>query len=152
MTVKKLIAIIICAVMISALAACGNNKAHDELMAKRDALVGEYLDAVSQRAMLDASRDEKADDGLVIVVSWANSASETVRWTIHAVLSEKGERLSYTDGICKTLTYDSDGNETSEITDDRLDGYFDVSEGRLLWTGAADEQCRLCEFELLPER
>ena len=152
MTVKKVIAIIICAVMISTFAACGNNKAHDEIMAKRDALVGEYLDAVSQRAMLYASKDEKADDGLVIVVSWANSASETVRWTMHAVLGEKGEKLSYTDGICETLTYDSNGNETSEITDDRMDGYFDVSEGRLLWTGAADEQCRLCEFELLSEQ
>lgn len=151
MNTKKLLSIIICFVMIICFASCGNNKNHDEIMAKRDALVGEYLDDYSQRAMLNAEKDEKADDTLVITVSWGSSATETTKWTMHAVLSSDGTKLSYTDGVCKDCVFDGSGNVNETTVDDKMEGYFEVKDGKLYWTGASDDNCKDCVFSIYKE-
>ncbi len=52
-----------------------------------------------------------------------------------------GEEISHS-------TYDAEGNETSSnITMSNKLGWFEIKDDMLYWTGAAQEECRMCVFE-----
>lgn len=104
---------------------------------------GDYQDSVSQRATASFIANEDGDS-IDITVYWSNSASSTEVWTINAVID--GEKLSYNKSSHSTVTYSEDG-EASESKSKGGAGYFEIGDdGEMLWTGAADEQCRECVF------
>lgn len=105
-------------------------------------ICGEYADSVSQRAYLTVSYSGNKTE---FVVSWSNSAFETVKWVMHIVKTEDG-LLNYSD--CTKTISNGDG-ETTEYKNG--EGYFEYSEGKLLWTGAAEENCQSCVFEIMAE-
>ena len=48
------------------------------------------------------------------------------------------------------VIYDAEGNETSaDVTASNNLGWFEIRDGLLYWTGAAQEECRSCVFEKL---
>lgn len=109
-----------------------------------DNLAGEYSDTFSGRAVLDITAIE---GGVKALVSWGSSASENDTWEMTLTVGED-ELFSYTDGKHIRHTWNEKGEEaTEEIAKDQ-NGYFELNEkGDLLWTGAADEDCKECVFE-----
>lgn len=112
-------------------------------------LTGDYEDSYSQRAHLEAVATE--DGALDITVYWGSSASETSEWHMTGWLTADG-RLEYDD--CENLIVRSEesGDSSTELIYDGGSGYFTVENNKLLWNGAADENCRDCVFEkVMPE-
>lgn len=110
---------------------------------------GTYMDSYSQRA---TARVSSLGDTVEIVVSWANSASEYQAWTIHARFSEDG-LLSYNDELLELVSYNEKGEESGrEVLSENGEGWFEYTEdGKLLWTGSSDENCKNCVFEYMEE-
>lgn len=106
---------------------------------------GTYYDSVSMRAYAEVSMIEEGK--YAIEVHWSDSVSEDNQWNMTAVLTEDG-LLVYDDCEEKHVVTMEDGSSTEVYANLIPEGYFAVSEGKLLWTGAADESCRDCVFEL----
>ncbi|MGX8774603.1 MAG: hypothetical protein ACSW8G_06060 [Bacillota bacterium] len=120
------------------------------------ALAGEYQDEVSQRATATVITNTESQN-LNITVMWGSSAWETTMWTMTA--TKEGNKLVYSD--CKRTEMifsddtDSEGTGNDEIGGgaeetvvyENGSGSFEVStDGKLLWTGAADPECQECVF------
>lgn len=110
-------------------------------------LEGYYQDSVSQRARMDTWQ---TDDGLAIRVSWASSSFQESEWNMTAVLTEDN-KLEYTDCTRFEITYlENNAYDSKEVSSNQK-GYFTIEDGKLLWNGAADEACKACVFERMPE-
>ena len=125
------------------------------------ALAGEYEDEVSQRAGATVTANTEAQS-VNITVSWGTSAVESVEWTMNAV--KEGNKLVYSDCEKRTLFYSEDVDEEGTGDEDGVggepeetveyengSGSFEISDGKLLWTGATDEQCQSCVFVPISE-
>ena len=119
-----------------------------ELEAFYAELSGQYFDEYSMRATLLAEADGSA--GVKLTVSWANSVSEYVCWTMTAHRSEDG-LLSYSDCLTELVNTTEDGKETRTTLSEGGEGYFAVEDGKLAWTGAEDENCQNCVFAKFEE-
>lgn len=108
-----------------------------------EGLTGNYYDFVSQRATAVVIED---GDEIEITVKWSSSANETTTWEMDC--TKDGSKLSYTDCEKTNITYDEQGNadENEEYSDG--EGYFTLKDGKLLWDGAAEENCQTCVFEM----
>lgn len=115
----------------------------DELAAYYDSLAGTYSDATSRRAMLFVEAD--GSDGLRMTASWSSSAFELTEWKMTARLDADG-LLSYSDLTESLINSDADGEQTVSLIRENGTGHFVESEGKLLWSGADDEQCSACVF------
>lgn len=106
---------------------------------------GTYYDSYSMRAyaMVALTEDGRYD----IEVHWSDSAWEDNVWNMTATMMEDG-LLVYDDCVAKNVVTQEDGSFTENYANLIPEGYFTVSEGKLLWNGAADESCRECVFEL----
>jgi hypothetical protein len=105
-------------------------------------ITGNYNDSYSQRA--HAFVIDEGDE-VEITVSWSSSAFEYTRWTMEC--KKDGDKLTYTDCEKTNITTDESGNSTSEEVYEDGTGYFTLKDGKLLWDGAAEEDCKLCVFE-----
>ena len=105
---------------------------------------GKYWDAYSMRA--HAAVSFAGDDAYAIEIHWSDSAFEYYAWTMTAAFAEDG-CLVYNDCVLKQVVTDENGNETETEANLIPDGWFEVSDGILYWTGAADNYCRSCAFE-----
>ncbi len=109
-------------------------------------LVGEYQDSFSQRAWAEVSMEYGE---CVIRIHWADSASEYYLWTM--TLSQEGDRLTYTDGVCDSITTLEDGTQRLITVYDGASGYFTLNGTDLKWNGAENDYCCDCVFEKTPE-
>lgn len=108
-----------------------------------DPLVGDYEDTVSQRATAIVERHGDVYD---ISVSWSDSVAELNCWTMYDAIME-GNKLTYQGEEIGYYVYDEEGNETTaDITATNNLGWFEIKDGMLYWTGAAQEDCRTCVF------
>ena len=110
------------------------------------ALVGEYQDEYSQRATASVKLFDK--DLLEIDIQWSSSAFEYEEWFIRGKI-ENGRVCYGEDDITHTKYIFSDDTASShgtEITDDRREGYFEIDNGKLKWTGAGDDSLTQCVF------
>ena len=107
-------------------------------------LPGEYQDSVSQRASMTV--EDNGDETVHMLVSWANSAFETMQWEMNASLGEDG-LLYYTDGSSSLVSTAEDGTQEVKVLSVNMEGFFSIADGVLYWNGAADESCRECAFE-----
>lgn len=109
-----------------------------------DPLVGDYQDRISGRA---TGVIERIGETYNIGVNWSNSASDCYSWSMFGATLD-GDKLTYEGEEIGHYTYDEEGNViTSEETASNNVGYFEIKDGVLYWTGAAQENCRSCEFE-----
>lgn len=109
-----------------------------------DPLVGDYMDTVSQRAEACV---ERLGDVYNISVTWADSESEITCWTVYGAVREEN-RLSYQGEEIGHYTYDEEGSEITAVTTAANNlGWFEINDGLLYWTGAAQEECRTCVFK-----
>ena len=124
-------------------------------------LAGEYQDEVSQRASATVIANTESQN-VNITVMWSGSATEAAMWTMNA--TKEGNKLVYSDCTYSELVYsdetDEEGTgaeETGGGAEETVvykdgSGSFEISEdGKLLWTGAADEQCQSCVFVPISE-
>lgn len=107
-------------------------------------LPGEYQDSVSQRASMTV--EDNGDETVHMLVSWANSAFETMQWEMNSSLGEDG-LLYYTDGSSSLVSTAEDGTQEVKVLSVNTEGFFSIADGVLYWNGAADESCRECAFE-----
>lgn len=110
-------------------------------------LEGYYQDTVNQRAKMYIWQ---TDDGLGIRVNWTASAFEEREWDMTAALTADN-KLEYNDCAEYHLIFSDENEFDSEEVASNGQGFFTIEEGNLLWNGAADEGCRECVFEKLPE-
>ncbi len=125
-------------------------------------LAGEYQDEVSQRATATVIANTEAQI-VNITVTWSTSASESTEWTMSAV--KEGNQLVYSDCVKRSTFMSEDLDDEGEGDEDGMgggaeetveyeggSGSFEISEdGKLLWTGAADEDCTGCVFVKISE-
>ena len=106
------------------------------------ALAGNYMDSFSQRASAVITDN---GNNATVKVHWASSVSEYTEWTM--TVTYAAGKLVYKD--CEkaniVATSEDEFDKTVEYTDG--EGYFELIENKLAWTGAADENCRECIFE-----
>ena len=110
-------------------------------------LVGQFMDSNSQRASAVTTLGADANS-LKMTVYWTNSAFEENRWTM--TLTYDGSVFRYDDCAKDILTYEQDGDSVTELVTNEYaggGGYFEYQDGKLAWTGAADENCTECVFE-----
>ena len=108
-------------------------------------LTGAYQDSVSQRASAEVI---DSSDGVNIIVHWGGSATEAYNWTMNC--TREGDKLTYKD--CKKIYLNLDpANEKREVEYENGEGYFTIKDGKLLWDGAAEEDCAGCVFEPLTQ-
>lgn len=105
---------------------------------------GEYADCYSGRAFAIVTANEDGT-GYNITIEWASSAFDSVKWTMTATVD--GTKLNYDDCSCFYIESGEEGESTTETYVENT-GYFEVEDGVLAWTGASDEYCRDCRFEL----
>ena len=125
-------------------------------------LAGEYQDEVSQRATATVTANTEAQI-VNITVTWSTSASESTEWTMSAV--KEGNQLVYSDCVKRSTFMSEDLDDEGEGDEDGMgggaeetveyeggSGSFEISDdGKLLWTGAADEDCTGCVFVKISE-
>ena len=124
-------------------------------------LAGEYQDETSGRAAATVIANTEAKC-VNITVTWSGSATESTEWTMSAV--KEGNQLVYSDCTKRTTFASEDLDEEEEGDEDGMgggaeetveyeggSGSFEISDGKLLWTGAADEDCTGCVFVKLTE-
>lgn len=106
-------------------------------------IAGSYMDSTSQRATMEIS---KYDDQYEITVDWANDASSYKEWVMAATLEDG--LLKYEGEDIYNWVTDANGDmEMTDYTTSNNVGKFEVKDGKLYWTGAAEESCRTCVFE-----
>lgn len=112
------------------------------------AFVGEYEDSYTQRASMSVVENE-THDGVIMVVSWADSAESYIRWTMNAVFDDTENQLYYLDEKSESIGSDDSDNPGIELIYENEMGYFEWNpeDGSLSWTGAHTEYCRYCVFE-----
>ena len=108
------------------------------------ALEGEYQDSFSMRAVATVAANN--GDSVNISVSWSSSAFEHTVWVMNASYAEDG-LLSYSDCVKSNITTAENSEETVAVEYENGSGYFEVADGKLLWTGADEESCVQCIFE-----
>lgn len=106
---------------------------------------GYYADKVSQRAMMTIINNGGINE---IEVKWSSGATNTTVWTMNAKV--KDGKLEYSGENIDTYTYYENGEATIDSTASNNLGYFEIVDGCLAWTGAAQEQCQTCIFEKIP--
>lgn len=124
-------------------------------------LAGEYQDETSGRAAATVIANTEAKC-VNITVTWSSSATESTEWTMSAV--KEGNQLVYSDCTKRTTVVSEDMDEEGEGDEDGMgggaeetveyeggSGSFEISDGKLLWTGAADEDCTGCVFVKVTE-
>ena len=125
-------------------------------------LTGSWQDEVSQRATATVTANTEAQI-VNITVTWSTSASESTEWTMSAV--KEGNQLVYSDCVKKSTFMSEDLDDEGEGDEDGMgggaeetveyeggSGSFEISDdGKLLWTGAADEDCTGCVFVKISE-
>ena len=115
----------------------------DDLKYTYEELAGDYEDMNSLRATLHAEATE--DDGLKIRISWGNSSSETIEWTMNAEYDIYGN-LVYKNGVQKKITTGAGGKSDVTTISQNGKGFFTVAYGMLLWNGAEIPANRDCCF------
>lgn len=124
-------------------------------------LAGEYQDETSGRAAATVIANTEAKC-VNITVTWSSSATESTEWTMSAV--KEGNQLVYSDCTKRTTFASEDLDEEEEGDEDGMgggaeetveyeggSGSFEISDGKLLWTGASDEDCTGCVFVKVTE-
>ena len=105
-------------------------------------LIGMYYDSYSMRAHAEISLVDNND--LVVDVQWSNSAYEYEEWIMF--VRYDGQRLIYDDSIHISVVQTYNGEEAIPY-DDGGSGYFEITDGKLLWTGSGDPNTENCVFE-----
>ena len=81
--------------------------------------------------------EDTAENKYLVVMNWANSASEETVYTIVGILDETGRILTYQNGLLSEFAYDEQGNvdeENTSILDDQGEGALTLTENdTLLW-------------------
>ena len=109
-----------------------------------DPLVGDYQNPADERMILYV---ERQGDRYALSVNLNVSDREFKCWTMTDA-EKDGDRITYKGEEIGEYTYDEEGNETSSnVTAANNIGYFEIRDGRLYWTGAAEEECRTAVFE-----
>lgn len=119
------------------------NSGESEDNSKLTYLCGEYTDLYSGRAMLDLY--PYSDQELRALVYWGGADDTSFEWEMHVRLN--GDRLEYSDCQKSMNFVGSDGVITDQTEYENGEGYFELDNGRVKWTGAAEDDCKPCEFE-----
>lgn len=104
------------------------------------ALVGDYADKVSQRATMNIKYNKDKNE-FDVVISWGNSAFETMQWDMTARDDGNVNFLSYNNCQCKTITYPDNGKEVEKVVYKDKSGILLVNEDMTItWIDDNEEE------------
>ncbi len=103
---------------------------------------GNYQDSTSQRASAHVTDNTET---VGITISWSSSATERTVWEM--TCKRDGNKLNYSDCKKSNFVSDKNGEGDADVEYENGTGYFTLKDGKLLWDGAADENCTSCVFE-----
>lgn len=113
------------------------SEASDEKAVK---LIGDYQDSYSQRA--SATLDLLGVNYLLIDITWSNSVNTYDEWMIFAQYQD--EKLVYDNDDIVHFTVDGDD---MQMVDDCVEGYFEIVDGNVCWSGSGNDATSSCVFE-----
>ena len=145
---KKLIAIVLTAVMAVGCAAFAGADGQNPAMN----IVGNYQDAISQRAVMNIAPlgSEEAE----VTIRWGNGARETVEWHFSGpCVTDEGLTIEYHNGTKKILSAAEDGTITEKIEYENGTGklIFDRENNHPVWTDDQENTGARCAFEYILE-
>lgn len=105
-----------------------------------NALVGDYMDRISQRAIAHVKLVEV--DTVAIDIHWGNSVESHEEWQI--IAKYENGRLVYEMGQINHLHYDGDA---AVQVNDAVSGYFEIEDDVVAWSGSNIDSTSSCEFE-----
>ena len=106
-------------------------------------IIGEYQDSYSQRAA--ASIEPINNNEVSIIVTWSNSATEYEAWYITGQIFDN--KILYNNISHYLYAVDEEGSETGKQLDDYQEGYFEIEQNKILWSGSGNNQTKECIFE-----
>lgn len=112
-------------------------------------LIGPYMDKTSQRARMDIACE--GTHGASVVISWANSAFETVRWTFSGEFDAETNEIAYANCVKEIVTFAEDGSCETAMEYEGGTGALTVTENwEILWTDDVENAGEGCVFEFAP--
>lgn len=112
-------------------------------------LIGPYMDKTSQRARMDIACEGL--NGASVVISWANSAFETVQWTFSGEFDLETLTIVYENCVKEIVTYAEDGSSETVMEYENGTGALTVTENwEILWTDDVENAGEGCVFEFAP--
>ncbi|MDO4483101.1 MAG: protease inhibitor I42 family protein [Clostridia bacterium] len=104
---------------------------------------GRYLDDYSMRAYADVK--PLGDNRYDIEIHWADSAFEDNVWTMTATM-QPDRTMTYDNCVAKKVVTAEDGTQTETVKNLDPNGFFVAGDDLFGWFGAAEEDCRECNF------
>lgn len=134
-TTKNMIALLLAAVMLLALAACGSKNTDEE--GGQNPVMNFIGDYAADRCTITVEADGETNAKISVI--WSNSATEAEEYTMSGTFDPDTLRINYSNGEKKTVTYDDNGGIVEEKVEysngvGRIQFYGD---GTLAWQ---DEQ------------
>lgn len=105
-------------------------------------LVGSYQDKTSERATAEVSL--YGVNEVEILIDWADTADSYHSWYMTGLV--QGNKISYKKGVHEAGRAVENGVE-AEILSEDLEGYFEIIDGNIAWTGSGDDMTVDCVFE-----
>ena len=112
-----------------------------ETTIKASDLVGDYQDKTSQSA---CAFIKSKDEEILIEVEWVISDGEFQAWSMTGKI--EGNKISYVNGIHE-VTFAVENGVDASILDDYKEGYFEIIDGNIAWTGSGHSETSSCLFE-----
>ena len=135
---KKMIIILLAAMMVLGLSACANQKEEEqktepetpvepaEPVKVPEELLGQYHDDIAGRAALELTENK-------ITIDWSSSAYEKSHYDFDIVYDAEKNQLTYQNGKLTNTVFESETKSTvTEVYNDGT-GYFEITEGKLIW-------------------
>lgn len=122
-----------------------NQVMFDSTIEEIKGLIGDYYDETSQRATLNFSLVDVNE--VVLDIKWPSSADQNDEWIARCTYD--GYKFIYNkDNIVHyRRTQTSDGEIVDEITEDCVDGYFEIKNKAIYWNGSNNAQTSNCIFK-----
>lgn len=144
--IKKIPALVLALILVVSCAAFAEEDGQNPVMN----IIGDYADEIGQRATMSVYAGEGSTGSAII--SWSNSAFETVIWEFSGEYDTETNTLAYDNCLKSTLTYDDDGNETAVLVYDNGTGKLVVNENwTIIWVDDVENAGENCLFSQILE-
>lgn len=107
--------------------------------------VGKWRDSYSQRAEMEIT----SDNGIYynVVISWANSAFEVVKWYFTGTYNPQEKAIEYSSGMCELESTTDDPADGRNLLYEDGDGFIRIDGDTLLWQDNKENAGENCVFE-----
>ena len=103
---------------------------------------GTYVESVAGRGVMTVTME---GDSYCVEINWGSSAAESSRWLFHGNFDANGV-MTYTDCYKQNITFDEEGNDTTEEQYTGGSGSITYKDGKITWKDDQENVADGCEF------